>query len=80
MRATVLGVVGRRDLVTAGTTHIYCTTGNSTVVRFNLHHTRKPSTNVFNTHTTIVNKYTNASYILANGVFSMPILKARTRD
>lgn len=80
MRATVLGVVGRRDLVTAGTTHMYRTTGNSPVVRFNLHHTRNPSTKVFNTETTIVNKYTNASGMLANRVFGIPILKARTRS
>lgn len=80
IRATVLAVLGRRYLVTAGTSHIICTTRKSNVVRFKLHHTRKPSTKLCKTETTIVNKYIKASGMLTNRVFSMPIVKARTRD
>lgn len=44
LRANLSVVVGRRDLVTAGTQHIHAITPGSTLVRFNLHHTRKRST------------------------------------
>lgn len=80
LRAFMLGVLGRRSLVTAGSQQVYTTTRNHTIVRFNTQQTRKPSTSIFNTETTMVNKYADASGYLTTGGFNLRTTKAVTRD
>ncbi len=72
--------VGRRSLVTAGTGHVIHTTRNEPIVRFNTEHTRNGNTTCCNTHTTVVNNTSNASYVLATGSFNIGTDNAVTRD